>query len=69
MHKLRMKLLGHFSPPKKSKMEFYVAIFNNFYSLTDVTKNSILDAEGYLRSAIIHIIIAILVTELHLKFI
>ena len=39
--------------------------------LADVTKNSILDVKGDLQSApvIIHIIIAISVTEPHLKFI
>ena len=57
IHKLRIKFLERFSPPQKQ--------------LTDVTKNSILDVEGDLRSAsvIIHIVIAILVTEPHLKFI
>ena len=48
-------------------MEVYVTVVNDFYPLTDVTKNSILDVEGDLRSAtvIIHIIMAILVTEPH----
>ena len=52
-------------------MEVYVSVVNDFQPLTDVTKNSTLDVEGDLRSAsvIIHIIIAILVTEPHLKFI
>ena len=37
----------------------------------DVTENSILDIEGYLRSAsvIIHVIIAVSVTEPYFKFI
>ena len=52
-------------------MEVYVTVVNDLKPLTDVTKNSILDVEGNLRSAcvIIHIIIAIWVTELHLKLI
>ena len=52
-------------------MEIYVTVVNNFYPLPDVKKNSILDAEADLTSAcvIIHIIIAISVTELHLKLI
>ena len=42
-------------------MEVYVTVVNDFYPLTDVTKNYILDVDGDLRSAcvIIHIIIAI----------
>ena len=52
-------------------MEVYVTVVNDFYPLTDVTKNSILNVEGGLKSAsvIIHIIISISVTEPHLKFI
>ena len=71
MRKLLMKLLGQFSAPATSKMEVYVTVVNDFWPLTDVTKNSILDVKGDLRSApvIIHIIIAISVTEPHLKFI
>ena len=51
-------------------MEVYVTVVNNFYPLTDVTKNSILDIEGNLRFApvIINIIISISLTEPHLKF-
>ena len=71
MRKLLMKLLGQFSAPATSKMEVYVTVVNDFWPLTDVTKNSILDVKGDLRSSpvIIHIIIAISVAELHLKFI
>ena len=53
-----MKLLGWF-------FFFYLTVVNDFQPLTDVTKNFILD----INSVIIHIIIAISVTELHLKFI
>ena len=52
-------------------MDVYVTVVNDFYPLMNVTKSFILDIEGYLRSAsvIIHIIIAISVTEPNLKFI
>ena len=67
MHTLLIKLLGQFSPPQHLRWRTYVTVVGNFYLLTDVLKNFILDVIGDLRSAsaIIHIIIAISVTEPH----
>ena len=67
MHKLLIKLLGWFSPPYHLRWRSYVTVINDFELLTDVAKNSILDVNVDLMSAsvIIHIIIAILVTEPH----
>ena len=46
-------LRGICRAPATSKMELFVTLLNNFQSLTNVTKNSILDAMGVLDPSVL----------------
>ena len=46
-------LRGICRAPATSKMELFVTLFNNFQSLTNVTKNSILDVMGVLDPSVL----------------